>query len=115
MEKVKRPRSTKSVTTKVKTGCGNAYITASYIGDRVEEVFVHLGKAGGCAIAQSEALCRCISIGLRYGVPLEEYVEQLEGISCPSHLVDEGTEIRSCADGISKVLKSYVEKDSSVS
>jgi ribonucleoside-diphosphate reductase alpha chain len=115
MEKAKRPRVTRSETVKIVTGCGNAYITPSFINERVEEVFVHLGKAGGCAIAQSEALCRCISIGLRYGVPLVEYIEQLEGISCPSHILDGGTEIKSCADGLSKVLKQYVEKSNPVS
>ncbi len=107
MEKIKRPKVTQSITEKVVTGCGNAYITPSWIDGEVREVFVHLGKAGGCAIAQSEALCRCISIGLRYGIPLEEYVDQLKGISCPSHATHEGVKILSCADGISKVLAQH--------
>lgn len=111
VEKVKRPRVTHSDTVKVVTGCGNAYITPSFIGDRVQEVFVHLGKAGGCAIAQSEALCRCISIGLRYGVPLSEYIEQLEGISCPSHALDGELEVKSCADGLGHILRQYVDVD----
>lgn len=114
-ERVKRPKVTDSKTVKLITGCGNAYVTPSFIDGRVQEVFVHLGKAGGCAIAQSEALCRCISIGLRRGVPLSEYVEQLRGISCPSRAMDEGVDILSCADGISKVLEKYVEKSDTVS
>jgi ribonucleoside-diphosphate reductase alpha chain len=121
VEKVKRPKATDSKTIKLVTGCGNAYITPSFIDGRVQEVFVHLGKAGGCAIAQSEALCRCISIGLRYGVPLADYVEQLRGISCPSRAFDpgeegkDGVDILSCADGISKVLEKYVKHDVAVS
>ena len=114
MDKIKRPKVTQSVTEKVATGCGNAYITPSYIDGEVKEVFVHLGKAGGCAIAQSEAMCRCISIGLRYGIPLEEYVEQLRGISCPSPTVDEGVIVKSCVDAIAKTLSKCLKVQEAV-
>ena len=110
VEKVRRPKVTDSRTERVVTGCGNAYITVSYIDGKPMEIFVHLGKAGGCAIAQGEALLRCVSVGLRYGVPLEEFVRQLKGISCPSPTLDEGVPIRSCADAIAHVLSKFVQE-----
>lgn len=107
MEKVKVPRVTDAKRIKVETGCGNAYVTVSYLGGTVVECFMHLGKAGGCAIAQGEALLRSISIGLRYGVPVEEYVKQLSGIGCPKQVWDNGELITSCPDAISRVLKRF--------
>lgn len=114
MEKTKRPRITESLTVKVRTGCGSAYITPTFIDGKLFECFMHLGKAGGCAIAQGEALLRCISIGLRYGVPVEEYVEQLQGIGCPNPAFDNGKHIRSCPDAIAGVLTEFRTKPASI-
>src|SRR3569832_1487368 len=45
------------------------------------EVFVMLGKAGGCAMAVAEAMGRLISLALRSGIPLAQIHRQLRGIS----------------------------------
>lgn len=45
------------------------------------EVFINLGKAGGSAMADAEALGRMISLSLRSGIPLMEIHKQLRGIS----------------------------------
>src|SRR5215218_6802270 len=45
------------------------------------EVFVTLGKAGGSAMADAEAMGRLISLALRSGIPLMEVHRQLRGIS----------------------------------
>jgi len=45
------------------------------------EVFVTLGKAGGSAMADAEAMGRLISLALRSGIPLMEIHKQLRGIS----------------------------------
>src|SRR5215207_7922147 len=45
------------------------------------EVFLNLGKAGGSAMADAEAMGRLISLGLRSGIPLMEIHRQLRGIS----------------------------------
>ena len=45
------------------------------------EVFINLGKAGGSAMADAEALGRMISLALRSDVPLAEVVKQIRGIS----------------------------------
>src|SRR5688500_10015270 len=45
------------------------------------EVFINLGKAGGAAMADVEAMGRLISLALRSGIPLREVHRQLRGIS----------------------------------
>ena len=45
------------------------------------EVFVTLGKAGGSAMADAEAMGRLISLALRSGIPLDSIIRQLRGIS----------------------------------
>ncbi|MBM3907100.1 MAG: vitamin B12-dependent ribonucleotide reductase [Gemmatimonadetes bacterium] len=45
------------------------------------EVFLNLGKAGGSAMADAEALGRMLSLALRSGIPLMEIHKQLRGIS----------------------------------
>jgi len=45
------------------------------------EVFVNLGKAGGSAMADTEAMGRLISLALRSGIPITEVHRQLRGIS----------------------------------
>lgn len=45
------------------------------------EVFINLGKAGGSAMADAEAMGRLISLALRSGIPLTSVIKQLRGIS----------------------------------
>lgn len=104
----KRPKITTGTTHKVVTGCGNLYITINSDEQGVLELFIHLGKSGQCGAAQSEAICRVISAGLRSGVDPRVYIKQLIGIRCPSTSIDDGILIRSCADAIAYALsKSY--------
>jgi ribonucleoside-diphosphate reductase alpha chain len=45
------------------------------------EVFINLGKAGGAAMADAEAMGRLISVALRSGIPIQEVRQQLRGIA----------------------------------
>jgi ribonucleoside-diphosphate reductase alpha chain len=45
------------------------------------EVFINLGKAGGAAMADVEAIGRLISLGLRSGISIQAIHRQLRGIS----------------------------------
>ncbi len=80
-----RPTVTTGTTTKVTTGCGNLYITIN-VDDRGMpfEVFIQMGKAGGCAASQLEATGRLVSLALRSGVENKKIIDQLRGIRCPS-------------------------------
>ncbi|HSW58040.1 MAG TPA: vitamin B12-dependent ribonucleotide reductase [Dehalococcoidales bacterium] len=104
-----RAKITTGITEKVTTGCGNIYITVNSDDHGICEVFSHLGKAGGCAVAQLEATCRLISLALRSGVDVESVAKQLRGIRCPSIAWENGKSVLSCADAISSVLEKYTE------
>lgn len=106
MEKKKRPKITKGETHRVTTGCGNLYVTPSWDDDgNLIEVFAVLGRAGSCAKCQLEALTRAISLGLKYGIPVSEYINELRGIICPKTGWDEGVHILSCPDAVAKILE----------
>jgi len=101
-----RPEVIMGTTTKVTTGCGNLYITINQAesGDFFE-VFTQMGKAGGCAGSQLEAVGRLISLALRGGVDIKVVTEQLKGIRCPSPSWVNGKKIFSCADAVARVLE----------
>ncbi|MDD5583995.1 MAG: vitamin B12-dependent ribonucleotide reductase [Candidatus Omnitrophica bacterium] len=101
-----RPEVILGTTTKVTTGCGNLYITINHDEEgNFFEVFTQMGKAGGCAASQLEALGRLISLSLRGGIDIKVVVEQLKGIRCPSPSWANGKKIFSCADAIARVLE----------
>ncbi|MFH1782855.1 MAG: adenosylcobalamin-dependent ribonucleoside-diphosphate reductase [Candidatus Omnitrophota bacterium] len=101
-----RPVVTTGTTTKVNTGCGNLYITINVDDNSLPfEVFIQMGKAGGCAASQLEAIGRLVSLALRSGVENKKIVDQLRGIRCPSPSWEKGGRIFSCADAIARVLE----------
>jgi len=116
IEKLKRPKLTQGTTTKIATGCGNLYVTVSKSNENIIEIFMVLGKVGGCSRAQGEALSRSISLGLKYGIPLEEYIDELKEIRCQIPIWEDGEQILSCADAIAKVARRrYREEEDSLS
>jgi ribonucleoside-diphosphate reductase alpha chain len=71
------------------------------------ELFNHMGKAGGCAASQNEAIGRLISYALRCGARIEPLIKQLKGISCHRPAWGEDGKISSCSDAIGKALEKY--------
>ena len=106
-----RPTRTHGVTERVKTGEGYLYVTVNEDENGMCEVFTTIGKAGGNAAAQSEAISRLISLALRSGIEAREVVKQLKGISGPSPVWDgQGGMVLSTPDAIGKVLERYLEE-----
>ncbi len=106
----KRPKVTTGVTERVNTGCGYIYVTVNFDQQGISEVFSILGKAGGCAAAQLEAISRLTSLALRSGIAIESIVKHLRGIRCPSIAWEQGHAILSCADAIASVLEKYIRE-----
>jgi ribonucleoside-diphosphate reductase alpha chain len=104
---------TESQTRHIKTPCGTLHVTIGKVEGKPHEVFLTIGKAGGCASAQCEAIGRLLSWGLQGGATLEGAIHQLIGISC--HQAEQGCgegtcKVKSsCADSVAKVLKKFQE------
>jgi ribonucleoside-diphosphate reductase alpha chain len=109
----KRPELIRGSTRLMKTGCGNLYVTINEDENRHPfELFTSMGKAGGCAASQSEAIGRLVSLAFRSNIVPEEIIKQLKGISCHEPAWHSGGRILSCSDAIAKALESYrVEGD----
>jgi ribonucleoside-diphosphate reductase alpha chain len=104
-----RPMFTHGVTQKIPTGCGNLYITINEDEEGICEVFSTMGKSGGCAASQSEAVSRVVSLALRSGIATDAIIRQVKGIRCPSPAWGEGGSILSCPDAIGRALERYVK------
>jgi len=101
-----RPEVIIGTTTKVATGCGNLYVTINVDEEgRPFELFTQMGKAGGCAASQLEAIGRLVSLAFRSGIEVKSIIEQLRNIRCPSPSWEKGQRIFSCADAIARVIE----------
>jgi len=105
-----RPNQTVGVTRRIRTGEGTLYITINEDENGLCEVFTTIGKAGGNAAAQSEAISRLISLSLRSGLDPKAIVRQLKGISGPNPTWEDGRLILSTPDAIGKALDDYLNE-----
>ncbi|MFQ5712156.1 MAG: vitamin B12-dependent ribonucleotide reductase [Candidatus Geothermarchaeales archaeon] len=104
-----RPEITVGATLKMRTSCGNLYVTVNEDREGLFEVFARLGKSGGCLASYTEAIGRLVSLAFRTGVDVSEVIDQLRSIRCPSPMMVRGGQILSCSDAIGKALKKYSE------
>lgn len=103
-----RPEITQGITQRVETGCGHMYVTINSDEQGACEIFVQMGKVGGCASAQLEAIARLASLALRSNIKLETLVRQLKGIRCQSPMWNKGKMITSCGDAVGQVIEQYL-------
>lgn len=118
----KRSDVTHGSNRKIPNGCGNLMV---YIGNgedgRVQEITARLGKGGGCASAQTEAIARMASVAMQNGVPAKTIASQLSGIRChltaihrPPNMAsgDKPRIVHSCGDAISVALSEHINNGS---
>ncbi|MEM2955539.1 MAG: vitamin B12-dependent ribonucleotide reductase, partial [Nitrososphaerales archaeon] len=107
-QKIKKetPEKAYGVRLRKKTGCGNIY-TKVFSNEHNEpvEVFITLGKAGGCAAAFTEGLARACSLALKYGASLKELEDELMGISCHKQEGIGHNRVLSCIDAVAKSIE----------
>ncbi len=101
-----RPKVLIGQTVEMMTGCGKLYVTINQDETgKPFEVFTSMGKAGGCAQSQCEAIGRLISIDLRSGGDLDRIIKQLKGISCHMRYGFGPNTVLSCSDAVGKALE----------
>lgn len=106
--KRERPRVLKGWTYQMQTGCGPLYVTVNEDDTGLFELFTTMGKAGGCAASQSEAIGRMVSLAWRSGLQARQVVKQLQGISCHSPSGFGENKVLSCADAVAKAIQAHV-------
>jgi len=102
-----RPVLLSGITEKIKTGYGNLYVTVNTKDGRPFEVFAHIGKSGYTTMADTEAICRLISLALRSNVRVDNVIRQLRGIGGSSQVFSGGAKIFSIPDAIAQVLNRH--------
>ncbi len=97
------------ITKKIKTGCGNLYVTINEDEEgRPIEIFTQIGKAGGCVASQCEAMGRMTSLALRTGVDPQDIIKQMRGISCHLPVGYGAGKVTSCSDAMAKAMEWYM-------
>ena len=107
--KRERPKILKGWTYQMQTGCGPLYVTVNEDSTGLFELFTTMGKAGGCAASQSEAIGRMVSLAWRSGLQARQVIKQLQGISCHSPSGFGENKILSCADAVAKAIQAHIE------
>lgn len=107
--KRRRPKKLVGQSIQMETGCGPLYVTINEDENGLFELFNNIGKAGGCAGAQSEAIGRLVSLAWRSGISADSIVKQLIGISCHRPRGMGNNKISSCADAIAKAIRLYLK------
>ena len=109
--KRQRPAMLRGRTVKMNSPLGDLYVTINEDeAGRPFEVFCTLGKAGGAAMADAEAIGRLLSLSLRSGIPITALRDQLRGISCDRAVGIGPTKVLSAPDAIGQAIERYMEE-----
>lgn len=94
---------------KIQTGCGSIYVVVvrHHESRRPISIFANLGKAGGCAAAQTETTCRLVTLALENDADIQVVAKNLRGISCNNALYN----CSSCSDAIAQAIEMDNEQE----
>ena len=106
-----RPAVLRGHTRQIESPLGTMYVTINEDDQgRPFEVFVALGKTGGAAMADAEAIGRLCSLALRSGIALGDVHKQLRGISSDRAVGMGPRKVLSGPDAIAQVIERYLEE-----
>ena len=93
-----------SMTMKIKTACGNLYVTMTFLDDgKLWGILGRLGRAGGCGSLSSEVTCGLLTEAIRAGADPERLIRKtLLGTQC--HVANPQGGLLSCADAFAVAL-----------
>lgn len=100
-----RPTAMEGVTIRIETGCGRMYVTLNHVAGHLQEIFINMGKSGGCAKSNTEGQGITLSYSLRSGANPFDLAMGLVGIRC-QEITQQGPNphILSCNDAIGKAI-----------
>ncbi len=110
-----RPDVLRGTTIRKETPLGTMFVNITE-DDRGQpfEVFINLGKAGGAAMADAEAVGRLISLSLRSGIPMREIHKQLRGIASDRAIGLGPNKVLSVPDAIGIALEEWLREKQGV-
>jgi ribonucleoside-diphosphate reductase alpha chain len=110
-QKRARPNTLRGMTTRIETPLGTMFVNITE-DDKGQpfEVFINLGKAGGAAMADVEAIGRLISLSLRSGIPIREVHRQLRGIASDRAIGLGPNKVMSVPDAIGIALENWMRE-----
>jgi ribonucleoside-diphosphate reductase alpha chain len=109
--KRQRPSALRGITRRMPSPLGDLYVTVNEDEQQKPfEVFATLGKAGGAAMADVEAIGRLISLALRSGIPIGEVITQMRGISCDRAVGLGPNKVLSVPDAIAQALTRHEQE-----
>jgi len=108
-QKRSRPDVLRSTAIRKETPLGTMFvhITEDDLGQPFE-VFINLGKAGGSAMADAEAIGRLVSLALRSGISIQQVHRQLRGISSDRAVGLGPNKVLSVPDAIGLALEDWM-------
>ena len=110
-QKRQRPSMLRGRTVKMNSPLGDLYVTINEDDHgRPFELFCSLGKAGGAAMADAEAIGRLVSLALRSGIPITAIRDQLRGISCDRAVGIGPNKVLSVPDAVGQAIERYLEE-----
>jgi ribonucleoside-diphosphate reductase alpha chain len=114
-QKRQRPAMLRGRTMKMNSPLGDIYVTINEDDfGRPFEVFCTLGKAGGAAFADAEAIGRLMSLALRSGVPITAIRDQVRGISSDRAVGLGPNKVLSAPDAIGQAIERYLEEQAGI-
>jgi len=114
-QKRARPDTLRGTTSRMETPLGTMFVNITE-DDRGQpfEVFINLGKAGGAAMADVEAIGRFISLALRSGISIQAIHRQLRGIASDRAIGLGPNKVLSVPDAIGIALESWMRQKQGV-
>ncbi len=114
-QKRARPDTLRGTTSRMETPLGTMFVNITE-DDRGQpfEVFINLGKAGGSAMADVEAIGRLVSLSLRSGISIQAIHRQLRGIASDRAIGLGPNKVLSVPDAIGIAIEGWMRQKQGV-
>jgi ribonucleoside-diphosphate reductase alpha chain len=101
VKRINLPTRRKGYNQKAKIAGNSIYLrTGNYRDGRLGEIFIDMHKEGAAMRSLMSAMAMAVSIGLQYGVPLQEFVDAFVGMKFEPSGIVEGNENIESANSI---------------